>query len=507
MRRLALTALVAALGWAAASVAAQSAFAAALCVGPGPGCYSTIQAAVNAAQDGDTISIAPGTYAGGITIDKSLHLLGTAAASTIIKGSGPVVTIGNGSSRPTVSIERVTITGGLNMSVPGQGFAAGGGIEIPPLATDNSIGATVSIADSVITGNRANPVAVVDDKVLCALTPFETCAVAFGGGIDNSGNLTLSNTEITENVAGSTATEGSVATVARGGGIYNHPQGVLTLDRSVVNDNGARVTSSDSYAARGGGILDDGVLTLSNSRVTGNSAELSSSLPGSIFAPDSVAHAVGGGIAIADQEGSATIAASTISGNSTSAANAVSDALVDAGGIDVEGTLVLNNSRVEGNRLRASVAPTSGSNAAALGGGVESGGDTSTVAVNNSIVDGNVAEAQSGSGGAFVLGAGIADDDTVTLHHTEVAGNSGSASGSFGLAFGGGIANSDYDQRPPHLTLVASLLSGNALSGSPGFTLLGGGLFSGNALFLTPIAATVVHTQISGNQPDQCFGC
>src|SRR5438552_13976922 len=52
---------LAALGFAATSSSAQS--ASTLCVGGGPGCYATIQAALAAASDGDTIDVAPGTYA------------------------------------------------------------------------------------------------------------------------------------------------------------------------------------------------------------------------------------------------------------------------------------------------------------------------------------------------------------------------------------------------------------------------------------------------------------
>ena len=44
-----------------------------LCVGSKPGCFSSIQAAVDAAQDGDRIEIGPGTFAGGITIGKSVE--------------------------------------------------------------------------------------------------------------------------------------------------------------------------------------------------------------------------------------------------------------------------------------------------------------------------------------------------------------------------------------------------------------------------------------------------
>ena len=56
------------------------ALAANLCVGGGPGCFSTLQAAVSAAHDGDTITIAPGRYAGGVTIDVSVKIVGAGPA-------------------------------------------------------------------------------------------------------------------------------------------------------------------------------------------------------------------------------------------------------------------------------------------------------------------------------------------------------------------------------------------------------------------------------------------
>src|SRR6266566_8399851 len=74
-----------------------------LCVG-GPHCYSTVQAALNAAQDGDTVRVGPGTFAGGITITKSVSLVGVAAAATTISGRGPVVTIGSATTTPTVTL-------------------------------------------------------------------------------------------------------------------------------------------------------------------------------------------------------------------------------------------------------------------------------------------------------------------------------------------------------------------------------------------------------------------
>ena len=58
-----LTACIGVTTTAGLALTAQPAEAATLCVGTGSGCYSTIQAAVNAAHDGDRIAIGPGTYA------------------------------------------------------------------------------------------------------------------------------------------------------------------------------------------------------------------------------------------------------------------------------------------------------------------------------------------------------------------------------------------------------------------------------------------------------------
>ena len=58
--------------------------------------YSTIQAAINNASDGDTIFVDPGTYNEVIIINKGVTIIGAGADTTIIRGagkSGPVVTI------------------------------------------------------------------------------------------------------------------------------------------------------------------------------------------------------------------------------------------------------------------------------------------------------------------------------------------------------------------------------------------------------------------------------
>jgi len=106
---------------------APSASAATLCVGAGAGCFAQIQPAVAAAHDGDTIAVAPGTFAGGITIDKSIRVQGAGANRTIIRGGGPVVTIFRTTAPDAlnVSIDSVTITGGVNSTQPGTAAASG----------------------------------------------------------------------------------------------------------------------------------------------------------------------------------------------------------------------------------------------------------------------------------------------------------------------------------------------------------------------------------------------
>ena len=123
------------------TVSASESSAATLQVCPSGCTYSQIAPAIAAAQSGDTVTVAAGTYQGGFTIDVSLTLTGAGASQTIIKGGGPVVTISApGPSKLDVAISGVTITGGVAQSSPESAalygeagvLASGGGIEIPP---------------------------------------------------------------------------------------------------------------------------------------------------------------------------------------------------------------------------------------------------------------------------------------------------------------------------------------------------------------------------------------
>jgi hypothetical protein len=518
------TMLIAFIG--AAALATGSAGAAPesdLCVGSKPGCLSTIQAAVDAAQDGDTISIGEGTFVGGIAIDKSVNLVGVAAGATIIEGGGPVIRIGEPFSQgtPTVSISRVTITGGVNDSQPTQQVSFGGGVWIP-LA-----GATVAISDSVITRNRVTPQSTDPPGPFCGPSP---CAFATGGGIDNAGTLTVTDTRISDNEVGSTDASPSVASGVFGGGVLNRQDGRLTLRHSLVTGNRVAASAPNGQLAVAGGISDTGALTVEDSVVSGNSVDVDAAFPGEV-------NSFTGGIEVT-QFGSATITHTIVRENTVRGRNAIGDVLAGVGGIstDEDVALILRDSAVDHNTVSVSVSAP-GANAIAFAGGLEIEGDVEVsrsqfignqvrvstpagttvgvgggiqavsvkpVSVSDSIIAGNSVRAETTNGFVISQGGGVFNSGLLTLRRTRVVENRATATGPAGFAQGGGIWNGvvAFPGFPPEaqLTVIDSAILGNKLFASSGLDRLGGGIF-------TTAPTTLTSTVLAGNHPDQCFGC
>jgi hypothetical protein len=437
-----------------------------------------------------------------------VSLVGVSTGTTTIEGGGPVITIGDGTANLTVSISRVTITGGLNDSKPessiGPGFfAAGGGVLIQE-AEDHTIGATVRISDSVV---RRNRVTAGPPQPVCN----NPCSFASGAGIANWGTLTVTDTRIDGNVAGSTPTSGGLATDARGGGIWNSSVGAVTLRHSFVTANRSAVSAPNGRFAEGGGIGDDGTLTIEDGVVNGNSAEASTAVANTF--PLEMQSAVGGGIRITDWPGAnAAITGTTISGNRVASTNVGGDASANSGGLDVDGSLLLVDSRVDRNTVRTSVPPSSGNLASAAFAGIEV---TGAATIRNSSISGNLSTAVSATGPAVGGGVGIANlSGQVTLERALVIGNRGSYEAGVGLPFfvggginGGGILNTDFGGGPPELTLSDSVVTANELTTTTGIPPKGGGIFSANVFTGDPIPFTLTRTVVARNKPDQCFGC
>jgi hypothetical protein len=515
-----------------------------ICVGKGPKCYPTLSAALAASKDGDTIQVGPGTFTGGVTILDSVTLVGVDAHASKISGGGPVVTIGSTSTAPTVTIEDLTITGGvtttnphapacgLDVPVCGPGYAdstaIGGGIE-------TFAGTDVTLMDSVVTGNRATPAHTTSSvKATCANGP---CAAAFGdaAGIDVWGTMTLVDSTVSDNHA-------SAPAQSNGGGIAVHSGASLSLQGSQVVGNSAAATAPTGRFVSGGGIYvnSDATLTVANSSIDHNSALLASSLaspyPIQDGNPDS-SSATGGGVFLNDGS-TATISNSTLDGNSVSVntpnnqAYGADAALCACGGV----SLSVDRTHVSGNTLdvRALASDnngpsgpstfeadgdgttitnteidhntadvrTSGDSAGVIAAVAFFPGDPVTNTITNSSIDNNAVTADSRHGTATILGAGLLNNGLMTISNSTISHNRGEAHGQDGTAQGGGIWNGQLFGGPTSpLTLQNSQVTDNQLRGDPGVTLSGGGIYT------LGFPTTLTNTVVAHNKPDDCVGC
>ncbi len=188
------------------------------------GCnYTTIQAAINAVStnDGDTINVTAALHTeADIVVNKSVTITGASASS---------VTVQAHANKDEASDRVFTISGG----------------------------ATVTIQNMTIRHGKT------------------TNSPAQGGGIYNSGTLTLQRVTVTANHAqGNTDAPGGTA---EGGGIYNY--GSLTIINSTISDNtalgGNGSSGNDGGDGRGGGIANgsSGTLVATNSTISGNTAQ------------------------------------------------------------------------------------------------------------------------------------------------------------------------------------------------------------------------------------------
>jgi hypothetical protein len=238
----------------------------------------TIGHAVSLASSGDSIMVAAATYTENLTISKSLTILGSSAPTTIIDGGGVNTVVKISNSAARVTLSQLTIRH----------------------------------------GNAQN-----------------------GGGIYNSGTLTINHCVVSGNRAGS-----SQHLPAAGGGIYS--AGILTINNCVVSGN---IASGGIGGGAGGGIVGGSLTTINNSTISGNSAGGGMGLP-----PGGAGGGIVGGSVL-------TINNSTISGNS--------DGLGRSGGIAPGNATTINNSTISGNRY----------------GGI--GGSLGLTTINNTTISGN----------------------------------------------------------------------------------------------------------------------
>lgn len=263
--------------------------------------------------------------------------------------------------------------------------------------------------------------------------------------LDGGGNLTVdgngahrvfSVTEgVTAELIGVTVANGR-ETDEHGGGIRN--EGTLTLTNSTVSgssagrDTGCRTTDPNLLCSEGGGIWNAGTLTLMDSTVSGNTAPF------------------GGGIS--NRRGSLTLIDSDVLANAAEGCRGVGTVFCSGGGgIWNDSALTMINSTVSGS-------------SADWGAGIYNRRATT---LTNSTVSGN---------SAGFDGGGLLNFETLTLIESTVADNDAGESG-------GGIAN-----EAGTLEVTRSTLSGNTAAS------VGGGIFNPAGA-----AAELVNTTLSAN--------
>jgi hypothetical protein len=261
----------------------------------------------------DTIEFAPpllGSF--GATIVLSLGELPITNDLTVIgPGANRLAISGNGSRAVNVAAGTSATLSGLTVR---DGRAEkGGGI---------SNSGALTITDSDVTGNTGS---------------------RLGGGISNSGTLTITNSSVTGN-----------STSGLGGGIYNSASGRLSVIASTIANNSATSAAGD---IRGGAIYNLGQVTLASSTLSTNSASGPASSGGGVYS----------------RSGSVSITNSTISGNSAN----------QTGGIDNNAELTIKHSTVTRNSRTASAAGPTG-----VSGGITNS-ESGTVTVQNTIISGN----------------------------------------------------------------------------------------------------------------------
>ena len=427
-------------------------------LGTGNGC--TLREAINAANaefGAELVTFAPGLTSGGPAIITLSTALPDLSSDLTIAGSGAnVLTVGRSTaggapnfriftvnSGRTVSISGLTITNGRTADgAPDGGFAPGYGGQGGNGGGIVNSGA-LTLTNVIVTGNRTG-----DGGTGSSGTGGFG---GFGGGIYSSGTLTMSNVTVSNNITGNGAVGANGGEGGRGGGIFtSFSSGSLTLTNCTVSGNstgrGADGTGASLIGGGGGyggGFYIDGGTVTMMTVVVGNNTTGTAD----VNLGHSSSGGSGAGILI-NGAGNVTLVNSTISGNHTGDGPGPSGQGGSGGGILSVGTLRVLDSTISGNTTGVSTL---------TGGGVAGGVYTNGMATfENSTISGNTTTGPGGFGGGFYTAA------TLTLTDCTITGNR-----AFDNSNGNGIyANSNYP--PPNI--ANTVVAGNGTAGASDLT-------------------------------------
>jgi hypothetical protein len=339
---------------------------------------------------------------GELAISKSLTIAGPGASVITVSGSHASRVFEIDASF-TVDITGLTIADGSVNNGAGGGIYNNGTLILTSSTLSgnkadtngggifNNQSGTLTVTNSIFSGNQAGAGGGIHNYygtlTLTNSTVSGNTASGYGlnadaGGIDNfGGTLIVTASTLSNNSASAVGPKG----IARGGGIYSF--GTLNVTDSTLSGNSAIAPGTGGFAL-GGGIFNDfgGTLNVTNCTLSDNSA---------LETSDGIGE--GGGIL---NTGPLTVSNSTLSGNSI-----VGGGRAQGGGIDhVDGTLSVTNSTLSGN--------TASSSSLAEGGGIYIGVELVFI-TRDTIIAGNTAAGSPDlSGTVTSLGHNLIGDGT-----------------------------------------------------------------------------------------------
>ena len=459
--------------------------------GSGSGTAGDLRFVINLANadpntDGTLIEFDPTVFASAQTITLS-PTLGTLVLSDT---AGPEVIDGPGADLATVSgnnaIGVFSVASGVTASISGLSINAGttpgngGGIDNSGLLTLTSD----TFSGNSATGSGGGIANEASGTLTVAQSTFSSnTAAGNGGGIDNSGSLTLMSDTF----------DGNVST-GSGGGVDNRALGPITdtgstftsntagADGGAINNGlGAQLTitgdtfESNAAAGSGGAIENTGTLTLTTDTLSVNTATGN-----------------GGGI---DNSGSLTLTSDTLSNNTATGSGGAIDNETGGTVMDTQSTFSKNMAVIAGGGIENSngltlTSDTFDSNVSTGPGG---GIDNQTAGVLT--ITGTTITSNSASSGG-----GLSSDGNTTITSATIASNSATT--------GGGIANNSVAV----LTITGATIASNSASNGGGILNAGSAtltnstvadnsasLEGGGLVDQGPAALTLVACTVSGN--------
>jgi len=243
-----------------------------------PGKFETIQAAIDAASEGNVILVDEGTYfenikfkGKAITVASHFYLDGDTShiSKTIIDGSKPshpdsgsVVYFISGEDT-TSELIGFTITNGSGTEVTSYGFRGGGGIfcqnsggrYVSNIIINNTISDDKAIGGGIIAGEPGRDFWIILENNLIMNNTVNAVNGAYGGGVYLTSNGKVVDNTISYNSCTSTQS------YAGGGGVNTYAAtslpGVVIIKGNQINHNfvkGKGIQTEDYWAALGGGI-------------------------------------------------------------------------------------------------------------------------------------------------------------------------------------------------------------------------------------------------------------